>query len=633
MCGIAGIIAKNATGAAWMSFIPAATASMHFRGPDSHNFFSDELISLGHCRLSIIDLSAVANQPMFDVSQRYCIIYNGEIFNFLELRNKLSSGGVEFHSQSDTEVLLQLYLLHGPQMLHSLNGFFAFAIYDRKEKTCFIARDRFGVKPLFFYEDENCLLFASEMKALFQFPLVKKINTVALYEFLQLNYIPGPDTIFTTVKKLLPGHFLVYKNAATVNQSYYSIPQTEKETGAESDYGAKQQELFKLLDDAVRLRLISDVPLGAFLSGGVDSSIICGLAAQHTPHLQTFSIGYTDDDFFDETQYAHAVAKHFNTEHTVFSLSRNDLYESLFSAIDYFDEPFGDSSALPVYVLSKLTRKHVKVALSGDGADELFGGYLKHTGEYRARNAGLGELMIAAVNPFLRMFPKSRNSTMGNRLRQIEKFSEGMKLEKSDRYWKWCGIADEEEVQEILEEWNDEKEFLTRKKELTKFIHADGGINDCFLNDVNLVLPYDMLTKVDSMSMANSLEVRTPFLDYRVVEFAFSIPASYKINRHQRKMILHDAFKKFLPAELYHRPKKGFEIPLHSFLTTELKSVIERELLAEDFIRAQNIFNYPAIAKLKQKLFSPNPDDSAARVWGLVIFQNWWKKWMNDPVS
>ncbi|HUM45601.1 MAG TPA: asparagine synthase (glutamine-hydrolyzing) [Chitinophagales bacterium] len=628
MCGIAGIIAKNNTGRQWLPYLPAATNVLQQRGPDAVNTYSSDALSFGHCRLIIIDLSAEAAQPMVDESNRYCIIYNGEIFNFRELRKKLESKGVSFQTQSDTEVLLKLYIQYGREMLSLLNGFFAFAIYDSVEKTCFLVRDRFGVKPLFFYEDENCLLFASEMKALLQFPIRREMDIVSLQEYFQLNYIPAPDTIFSSIKKLLPGHSLYYQNGKTTDQCWYTIPSRQLAPASKKVYASKQQELFDLMEDAVKIRLVSDVPLGTFLSGGIDSSIISGLASKHIRHLKTFSIGYKEEGFFDETYYAKSVAKHFNTDHTVFTLSRNQLYESLFEVLDYFDEPFGDSSALPVYLLSKLTRKEVKVALSGDGADELFGGYLKHNAEYRARNAGLAELAVSSFHPVLKLFSSSRNSEWTNRVRQLLRFSEGMKLSEKERYWKWCSIAAEDEVKKILSVNTLAKDFYSRKETLTRFIHLKGDLNEVLMNDIHLVLPNDMLVKVDSMSMANGLEVRTPFLDYRVVEFACFLPSQYKVNARYRKMIVQDAFRKFLPAELYHRPKRGFEIPLHGFLTRELKSLIEAQYLSKEFIHAQNIFNYEAVRKLKQKLFSMNPEDSAARVWGLIVFQHWWKKWM-----
>jgi len=469
MCGIVGLIAKNESGQQWMQHLHPATETLLLRGPDAQNFFEEEHIGFGHCRLSIIDLSETANQPMYDASNRYVIIYNGEIFNFKELRKNLEQDGVSFKTNSDTEVLLQLYMKHGMEMLQLLNGFFAFAIYDREKKIVFIARDRFGVKPLVYYEDENVLAFASEMKALMKFPIKKEMDYTSLYEYLQLNYITAPQTIYQSVKKLLPGHCLLIENRETKNYQWYDLETRARELPEVSNYDEAQKKLFELMDDAVRVRLIADVPLGSFLSGGIDSSIVSGLASLHTDQLKTFSIGYSDDDFFDETDYARLVAKHFKTEHTVFSLSRNDLLESLDDVLNYFDEPFADSSALPVYILSKHTRKHVKVALSGDGADEIFGGYIKHLGEYRARHPQLHELVGSYFSPVLNLFPKSRNNSLGNKIRQAQKFFEGIKMNDRDRYWRWCSISDEEEARQLLIEQVNQPEFTDRKKQADSF--------------------------------------------------------------------------------------------------------------------------------------------------------------------
>ncbi len=627
MCGIAGIIAKRAEGKEWMKYLHDATNALKMRGPDAQNYFSHDNIAFGHCRLSIIDLSDAANQPMTDEQKRYTIIYNGEIFNFKLLKKDLEQRGISFNTNSDTEILLKLYDLYGKEMLQMLNGFFAFAIYDHQQKNVFIARDRFGVKPMFYYEDENVFVFASEMKALLQFPIKKEMDTTSLYQFLQLNYIPAPHTIFKSIKKILPGNSIFITNEKIITEQWYQIPYSS-ETISTCGYDEAQKKLFDLLSNAVQLRLISDVPLGSFLSGGVDSSIISGLASLHTNQLKTFSIGYIDDPFFDETDYARLVAKHFKTEHTVFSLSRSDLYESLGDVLNYLDEPFADSSALPVYILSKQTRKHVKVALSGDGADEIFGGYLKHLAEYRSRNARIGERALSFFSPAINLLPASRKSLAGNTARRIQKFSDGLKMSERDRYWRWCSIASSEEANQMLFLSADENEFLKRKAELTKNIHSKNDFNEVLLNDVHLVLPNDMLHKVDSMSMANGLEVRTPFLDYRVVEFAFSIPAKFKIGRYHRKKIVHDAFKNFLPKELYHRSKKGFEIPLQNLLSVELKSLVD-ENLSTEFLKQQNIFNPVSVQKLIDQMRSKNPGDSSARVWALLVFQHWWKKWMN----
>jgi len=633
MCGITGIFAFNLVGKFNLVNVTAATKALEKRGPDNQEIYHDEFVGLGHRRLSIIDTSAVANQPMWDETKRYCIIFNGEIFNFLELRKDLERRGVtSFFSHSDTEVLLKFFILEREKCLNKLKGFFAFCVYDKDDQSFFIARDRYGVKPLLYQFDEDKFLFASEMKSILAYGIEKELDYTSLHTYLQLNYIPAPRTIFQNVKKLLPGHYLNVKSRKLEVESYYTIPcPGNNEQPSMNSYEESKSKFKQLLEASVQRRLVSDVPLGSFLSGGIDSSVVTGLAARHKPNLHTFSIGFRDEKFFDETNYARLVAKHFRTEHTVFSLTNNDLYEHVNSILDYIDEPFADSSAINVYILSKETRKHATVALSGDGADELLAGYNKHTAFYRAIHPGLKESLVSSLLPLWKTFPQSRNSFFSNRARQLQRFAEGMQLSPRERYWHWAGFAPGEKALQLFSEKSkgnfDQQEFERYKTDLLKTIPDKETINDVLLTDMNLVLPNDMLMKVDLMSMANSLEVRSPFLDFELVNFAFSLPDQFKINPFIRKRIVQDAFKDFLPKELYNRPKKGFEAPLLKWLRKEMKSQIEDNLLSERFILEQNIFDYTAIAQLKKQLFSSNPGDVHARIWGLIVFQWWWRKY------
>ena len=420
---------------------------------------------------------------------------------------------------------------------------------------------------------------------------------------------------------------------------YYELPFNQEATIQTNamNYGKAQEMLRNLLDDSVQKRLVSDVPVGTFLSGGVDSSIISLLAKKHKPDLQTFSIGYKDEPFFDETSYAKAVAKKIGSEHKVFSLSNNDLYENLNDILDYIDEPFADSSAIAVYLLSKYTKEHVTVALSGDGADEMFSGYNKHMAEYRSRHPGIKESIAKMGYPLWRSLPKSRNSKLSNINRQLYKFSLGTKLNNKTRYWKWASIINEEKANYLLKEeliFNPQRlsdtafEYKKRKDDLLKFIRKDGDLNDVLYTDMKMVLTNDMLRKVDGMSMANSLEVRTPFLDHRLVNFAFSLPVAFKLNSDIKKKILQDSFKKELPEEIYNRPKHGFEVPLLSWFQNELRSTIENDLLSDNFIEEQGIFNVTATKELKQQLFSNDPGEAQATTWALIVFNTWWKKYM-----
>jgi asparagine synthase (glutamine-hydrolysing) len=469
------------------------------------------------------------------------------------------------------------------------------------------------------------LIFASEIKAILAYDIKKELDEVSLYTYLQLTYIPSPYSIFKNIRKVKQGTYLKIKKGNVEVKTYYTIP--EPHISREISYGEAQKKLVYLLNESVKSRLIADVPLGAFLSGGIDSSIIVAIASKYTDKLNTFSIGYKNEPFFDETHYAKLVAQKFNTNHTAFALSYETLNENLYDTLNYFDEPFGDSSSLALHILSMHTKKHVSVALSGDGADELFAGYYKHAAELRARNPNILTSLLKISSPIFAILPKSRNSHIGNIVRQLNKFTSGLNLSPQERYWYWSSFVCESMVLKTLKDFNVPDEYFTRKNEILQTINKQSkGINDVLYTDTHLVLVNDMLAKVDMMSMANSLEVRTPFLDYNIVNFAFSLPSMYKINHHIKKRILHDAFKNVLPPELYNRPKHGFEVPLLNFMKTELKSLIQQDLLSKNFIKEQNIFKPEAIETLKNRLFnSNNCGDITAKIWTLIVFQYWWK--------
>ncbi len=628
MCGIAGyVVKKNAEG--YVQHLRKAVAQLHQRGPDAQNVFSHNHVGLGHARLSIIDTSSAANQPFADLTGRYHIVFNGEIFNYRQLR-EAHLADVNFQTHSDTEVLLHLFIRKGVECLNLLNGFFAFAFYDQQTGELWLARDRYGIKPMVIFEDEHRLLFASEMKALLQFPLKKEIdfNTLSLY--LQLNYVPLDCSMLKGFRKLLPGCWMkIYENGnATTTQTYYAIESSENNAQNLSYDGAKN-ELKNLVEASVQRRLISDVPLGAFLSGGIDSSVVVSQAAKHTKHLNTFSIGFKDEPYFDETKYANLVAKKFQTNHTVFSITTQEMFENLENILNYIDEPFADSSAIAVYILSNYTRKHVTVALSGDGGDELFAGYNKHKAEQRARQRNLINFALKHSKPLLDLLPASRHSKFTNLFRQLQRYSAGLQLNPAERYWRWCVFVEQNDALRLLQKPEKVTHEAQRVKEfLAGVIDSAQSMNAMLLADTKMVLPNDMLTKVDLMSMANSLEVRVPLLDYTVVDFAFSLPFHYKLRNGVGKSILKDAFRTELPEELFTRPKSGFEVPLLKWFRTALRDKIENHYLQDEFIAAQGIFNLQEIKKLKQQLYSSNPGDVHARIWGLIIFQHWYKKWM-----
>ena len=637
MCGITGLYAFNELGKFHMINLSAATEALSHRGPDFGRTDIIDRVGLGHRRLSIIDTSADGHQPMRDPSGRYSIIFNGEIYNYAALRQRLQQRGVSFQSATDTEVLLQLYIHEGRACLDQLNGFFAFAIYDQQEDVLFAARDRLGIKPLLYYQDEDKVIFASEMKSLLAYGIDKHLDYASLQHYLRFNYVPAPHTMLQNVKKLMPGQYLeVSKSRPERVQfgTYYQIPFDESRLNPENlSYEQQQQKLSALLEESVQQRLVADVPLGTFLSGGIDSSVITTLASRHVDRLKTFSVGYHDEPFFDETRYAQLVAKRMKTDHTVFSLTNRDLYEHLHQLLDHLDEPFADSSAIPVYILSKETRQRVTVALSGDGADELFSGYNKHRAAWRMLHPGLAEQSVQTLLPLWRALPQSRQGTLTNRVRQLQRFAEGSALTAKGRYLRWATFTTDEAARTLLSEASrqqiDAAAYQQRTQRLVEAISDEQEtVSQWLYTDTQLVLPNDMLTKVDLMSMAHGLEVRVPFLDHRIVEFAFQLPEESKINRRLKKRIVQDTFRSVLPDALYRRPKKGFEVPLLGWFRSELKSMITDDLLEDNFVEEQGVFNPAEVRRLKQQLFSSSPGDVHATVWALLAFQWWWKKYM-----
>lgn len=635
MCGITGFYSFRSASAKTVANVQQSNEKLKQRGPDCGAVYISEKVALGHRRLSIIDTSSAAAQPMKDATERYVLVFNGELFNFQTLSEQYLSqhwaqiGGPKTHS--DTEVLLQLLIVYGTKCLEWLHGFFAFSFWDSQTEHMILARDPMGKKPLLLYQTADSIAFASEMKALLEWDVPRKINVTVLAQYLQLNYIPQPQSMIEGVSKLLPGHFMeIGPNGLLSYEQFYEV-KCRPESYEQYSYEQAQQILAQKMDEAVQERMIADVPLGAFLSGGIDSSVIVALASRHTQKLNTFSVGYKDNAFFDETKYAALVAQQYKTNHHVFSLSNNDFLAHILGVLDYIDEPFADSSAIPVYILSHYTRQHVTVALSGDGADEVFSGYNKHAAEWNMRQSSLAKRMVMAGAPIWKMLPHSRNNKVTNLFRQLDRFADAAHLSAPERYWHWASINTPQKAQSLLakpvQSTIDQSVMESERASLLSAIVSD-DFNEVLLTDVQLVLLSDMLVKVDSMSMANGLEVRSPFLDKRIVDFAFGLPASYKIDARMKKKIVQDAFRDILPSDLYNRPKHGFEIPLLDWFRNELWSFINDDLLAESFVAQQGFFNPEAIAQLKQKLKSNNPEDSPATIWALIVFQYWWKKYI-----
>mgnify|MGYP002779604585 CR=1 FL=1 len=631
MCGIIGIYALKEK-----HFLATrahqANQTLLNRGPDGGAVFVDGKLALGHRRLSIIDTSCAGDQPMHSADGRFTIVFNGEIFNYKTLRDRLLTDAErsDLKSNSDTEVFLQLYTRLKEKTFELLQGFFAAAIYDNHTSELTLVRDRFGVKPLLYYQSDEVFIFGSEMKALLAAGVPRKMAWNLLPVYLQLNYVPQPYSLLDGVHKVQPGYYMKVQGTSVTEQAYYRL-EVRRQDYDQFTYDEAKVKLVHLMDEAVRLRLISDVPLGAFLSGGIDSSVVVALAARHTKHLATFSVGYKDNSFFDETKYARLVADKYKTEHTVFSLGNNDFLEHIHDVLNYIDEPFADSSAIPVFILSKLTRRHVTVALSGDGGDEVFAGYNKHAAEWRMRQGGLLNTIVKTGAPLWERLPHSRANKLTNTFRQLHRFAQGARLSAADRYWQWASFNTPTVALGLLSSQTQSRinsEFV--KNIAVKFTAGISGkdFNEVLLADMNLVLLSDMLTKVDLMSMANSLEIRSPFLDKDVVHFAFGLPTQYKIDGKLKKKIVQDAFRNHLPNELYNRPKQGFEIPLLDWFRKELWDLIDDDLLSEKFVQKQGVFNVSAVQSLKAQLKSSNPGDSHATIWSLIVFQHWWKRYM-----
>lgn len=629
MCGITGILAFTEEGKKYLDKIDDAVKSLHHRGPDGSGVFRHGNVALGHTRLAIIDTSDAAAQPFTSSDGRYTIVFNGEIFNYKELRAELEKEGCVFRSQSDTEVLLTLYQQNKESWINKLNGFFAFGVYDNEHNDLTLYRDRFGEKPLFVHKSKDILVFSSEIKTIIPFLKTKTINLPAFSRFLHFNYIPGEQRILNEITQVPAGegYHQDVPNKMALTDDYYYLQNLELDNNSSDKYENAVLKVRQLIEAAVQRRLISDVPIGSFLSGGVDSSVVSAIAAKYKSNLETFSIGYADEPYFDETAFATIVSKHIGTKHHVFHITNQDLLESLHSYLQNLDEPFADSSALAVNILARETRKHVTAAISGDGADELFAGYNKHAAEFLARNPGGRETLIRAGRTLWNLLPSSRNTKTGNTIRQLRKFSDGMSMNPPERYWQWAGFTQKNELKNLLLKFPDYSggDYPELDIEI-----AAGGIND--LNDVlradfKLVLEGDMLVKVDRMSMLNSLEVRSPFLDHELVEYVMSLPSEYKINRHERKRILKDACRDLLPPEIFTRKKQGFEVPLLKWFRGDLRGMID-ELLDEKFLKEQNLFNPEEVKNIRKQLHSNDPGDSAARIWGLIVFQSWWKKYL-----
>lgn len=552
MCGIDGIFSNDLVEE---KVIKSMNQCLVHRGPHSDGFFFENNVGLAMRRLKIIDLET-GDQPIFNETKDVTVVFNGEIYNFESLRNDLVRKGHIFKSRTDTEILVHGYEEWGiDELLSRLNGMFAFCIYDMKKKKIYLARDRMGEKPLYYYHDAKNFIFGSELQALLESRRIPiKISKLGLYCYLAVHYVPGDMCIIEGIKKLLPGHFLEFdiKNFAFHLVEYWDLKERKFE---ERTYDEYLSYLRYLMTDSVKLRMISDVPIGVFLSGGIDSSIIVSLMKKFSSHVNTFSIGFENPEF-DESKYVNMIVQKYETDHHHFILQEEKIVELLPKIVRYMDEPIGDQALLPVYWLSYEAKKYVSVVLGGEGGDELFGGYSYYVS---ANNLRSGQDLNNSDEPLSNFIVKNKTETQSG-FPLITSLQDRTKLIKDFDLYK---ITSEKSKYKWLEKFNNNISKI--EDPLRKYQYAD----------IKTWLADDLLMKFDKMSMSTSLEGRAPFLDYRMVEFAFNLPAKYKIAKDTSKVILRDAFKNELPKEIFTRKKQGFNLPMEEWLRTYLRHHVE----------------------------------------------------------
>jgi len=637
MCGICGKLTNDGKQVD-NGLIRRMTAIMKHRGPDDDGVYlssprsagvgADTSVGLGHRRLSIIDLSEAGRQPLSNEDKTVWMVFNGEIYNFQPLRTELEVRGHRFSSRTDGETIIHLYEDEGFEAVKKLVGMFAFAIWDEKKHLLLLARDPVGIKPLVYCCENGNLTFASEIKSILQDPHVTKdMDWNALGLYLTLNYIPAPYTIFKGIRKLKPGHILIWHNGDIREEEYWNIggPAASSTNDIGNDLASRKEALFKSLDEAVRMQMVADVPVGAFLSGGIDSSVIVGLMARHSSlPVKTYTIGYDDMPLFDERAYARDVATFNRTDHHEIKLTSKDMISAIPQVLDFLDEPFGDSSALPTFIVSRETARDVKVTLSGDGGDELFAGYRMYRGEALFSKYRLIPPFIRkkVIEPIFLSLSDSRDTAVAEYARRAKKFFRGAKDSFEERFFAWNELFSDELRRELLINTGGLDHDLG-KKILARRLNerTDDPINRMLYADLKESLPGDMLKKVDAMSMAHSLEVRVPLLDHRVCELVFSLSGDWKIRNGRAKYIFMETFKGILPPSLHNRPKWGFEMPISKWLKSDLRYLLE-ENLSETRITEQGIFHYPAIKRLIDDLMS-NRSDTSWHLWNLIVFQVW----------
>ena len=614
MCGIAGYISSKKLEQASLR---QSLSCLAHRGPDADGLYFNETatVGLGHRRLSILDLSDAANQPMESASGRYMIIFNGEVYNFREISQDLK---VSPKTTSDTEVILEAYAQWGPTFVNRMNGMFALAIYDREEGTLFLCRDRIGIKPIYYYQDATLFAFASELKALEAMPEVKKnlsINYNSVLSFLHLGYIPAPSSIYQEIKKFPQGSTALIRPGVAVQFEHYWNPANKIKTEAITDEKEAVETLHEKLKESVAKRLISDVPYGTFLSGGIDSSLVTAIASKLSPEkLNTFSIGF-EEAAFNESEYARAVAKHLGTDHHEYILSEKEAVALISDILPVYDEPFADSSAVPTMLVSKMARQEVKMILTGDGGDELFMGYGMYTWAERLQKPWL-KATKSLLYPLLRYSPVSRF----RRASSLLQFPTGEAM-KSHIFSQEQYLFSNRELQDLLRTPLGEFYAYQGMEEAARSLSP--AEEQAFF-DLTHYLPDDLLVKVDRASMRWGLECRVPLLDYEVVEFALNVAPQLKMHPQGAKYLLKKVLYQYVPESFFDRPKKGFSIPLIRWLKVELKPLVQETLSRENLLK-WGLVNPDYVEKLIDRYFK-GEDYLYNRVWALLQLHLWLDK-------
>jgi asparagine synthase (glutamine-hydrolysing) len=629
MCGIAGWInLENKTSQNTSeAVLHSMCERMKHRGPDSEGLWFDDAVALGMRRLSVIDLHT-GEQPVYSEDKSVVVMMNGELYNFREVRADLEKRGHKFVTSSDTEILPHLYEEYGEQMLEHINGMFAFALWDKRKQKLLIARDRFGEKPLYYGVFDGKLIFASEPKVLLQHPSVKaEINLDALRQYLSFDYVPAPASIYKNIYKLPSAHLLTVERGEIKTRRYWN--QSFHKNGNTPTIETAANELRELLSDAVRMRLVSDVPLGILLSGGVDSSTVAAFAVRHASEkVKTFSIGF-EEDSFDESKFARQVAAHLGTEHYEDKLSVDTAADLISEVGTWLDEPMSDGSLLPTFLLSRFVRKHVTVALGGDGGDEVFAGYPMYFGHKVANiYTKIPQFLRSGlIEPVVNNLPVSTKNLSFDY--KAKRFVAASKYDVVTRHHSWFGSFSIDRQNDLLT-----KDVLAQTsgdiykgaKDLLKITDATDEIERMQFLDMNFYMAEDILTKVDRASMAVSLEVRAPFLDPRVAEFAASLPLAYKLKGSKGKYILKKAVEDLLPRNILNRPKKGFGIPIAEWLKGKLNPLMH-DLLAPERLKNQGLFNVEYV----QKLIKEHETGAASnhkQLWTLLVFQLWFDNFL-----